>query len=49
MVDRTDTAYKFDPETETLAGTYTELNTPYTYSDMTGYGLSVANPDIPIE
>ncbi|TPV97222.1 MAG: hypothetical protein B7733_00570 [Myxococcales bacterium FL481] len=49
MVDRTDTAYKFDPESETLAGKYQELSMPYTYSDMTGYGLSVANPNIPIE
>ncbi|TPV94740.1 MAG: hypothetical protein B7733_13595 [Myxococcales bacterium FL481] len=49
MVNRADTAYKFDPEAEELAGTYTGLDNPYTYSDMTGYGLGAANPDIPIE
>ncbi|TPV96973.1 MAG: hypothetical protein B7733_02175 [Myxococcales bacterium FL481] len=49
MVDREKTAFKFDPESEQLAGTYTGLDAPYTYSDMTGYGLGVANPDIPIE
>ncbi|TPV93362.1 MAG: hypothetical protein B7733_20860 [Myxococcales bacterium FL481] len=49
MVDRHQTAYKFNPEAEELAGKYERLSEPYTYSDMTGYGLGVVNPDIPIE
>ena len=38
-------AYKMDPDTLTIALTFTALNGPYTYSDMTGSGLNlVVNP-----
>ncbi|MEM9459765.1 MAG: hypothetical protein AAGF11_36650 [Myxococcota bacterium] len=46
VVDRAaEQAYKVDPETYGVELTVTGLVDPYTYSDMTGFGLSlVTNP-----
>ncbi|MCB9753110.1 MAG: hypothetical protein H6713_24405 [Myxococcales bacterium] len=44
LVDMTDSAWRIDPDTLQY-DVYTGLNQPYTYSDMTGWGLTnVANP-----
>lgn len=42
MVDQTDSAFKIDPDTGTWER-YQGLTGPYTYSDMTGWGLSLVN------
>ncbi|MCX4246388.1 Vgb family protein [Paraliomyxa miuraensis] len=42
MVDQTDSAWKIDPDTGTWER-YQGLTGPYTYSDMTGWGLSLVN------
>lgn len=48
VVDRgASTAYKVDPDSETVSATVGGLVMPYTYSDMTGAGLDlVVNPGI---
>ena len=43
LVDMADTAYRIDPDTLDYQ-TYSELDFPYTYSDMTGWGLSIVAP-----
>jgi hypothetical protein len=42
MVDQTDSAFKIDPATGTWER-YQGLTGPYTYSDMTGWGLSLVS------
>lgn len=42
MVDQTDSAFKIDPATQTWQQ-YQGLTGPYTYSDMTGWGLSLVS------
>ena len=42
MIDQTDSAFKIDPDTGTWEQ-YQGLTGPYTYSDMTGWGLSLVN------
>lgn len=42
MVDQTDSAFKIDPDTGTWER-YQGLTGPYTYSDMTGWGLSLVS------
>lgn len=42
MVDETDSAWKIDPSTGTWER-YQGLTGPYTYSDMTGWGLSLVS------
>jgi hypothetical protein len=42
MVDQTDSAFKIDPTTGTWER-YQGLTGPYTYSDMTGWGLSLVS------
>ncbi len=39
VVDMGSSAFKVDPDTQTFE-VYNQLNGPYTYSDMTGWGLS---------
>ncbi|MBX7079926.1 MAG: hypothetical protein K1X88_12100 [Nannocystaceae bacterium] len=39
LVDMTQTAWRIDPDTLAFES-YDELDSPYTYSDMTGWGLS---------
>jgi streptogramin lyase len=48
VVDRgASTAYRVDPDTQTVDATVTGLVDPYTYSDMTGAGLDVVvNPPV---
>jgi hypothetical protein len=48
VVDRgANTAYRVDPDTQSVDATVTGLVDPYTYSDMTGAGLDVVvNPDV---
>lgn len=43
MVDQTSSAYRIDPETKQWQ-VYSGLNAPYTYSDMTGWGLKNVTP-----
>jgi hypothetical protein len=44
LVDMTNSAFRIDPQTHQFV-TYAGLTGPYTYSDMTGFGLaSVSNP-----
>ena len=43
LVDMTDSAWRIDPETLEY-DVYTGLDSPYTYSDMTGWGLSNVTP-----
>jgi streptogramin lyase len=43
LVDMTQSAWRIDPET-LLYEVYTGLDMPYTYSDMTGWGLSNVTP-----
>ncbi len=43
MVDQTSSAYRIDPETKQWQ-VYSGLNAPYTYSDMTGWGLKNTLP-----
>lgn len=45
VVDQGTSAFRIDPDTQTI-DTFTGLVGPYTYSDMTGWGLnSVTNPE----
>ena len=45
VVDQGTSAFRIDPATQTF-DTFTGLVGPYTYSDMTGWGLSsVSNPE----
>jgi len=46
FVDMQNSAFRVDTELETWEA-YTGLNSPYTYSDMTGWGLSLAAGGIP--
>ncbi|MCA9696374.1 MAG: hypothetical protein KC431_02530, partial [Myxococcales bacterium] len=43
MVDQTSSAYRIDPLTKQFQ-VYSGLNAPYTYSDMTGWGLKNVTP-----
>jgi streptogramin lyase len=45
IVDQGTSAFRYDPAAGTF-DTFTGLTGPYTYSDMTGWGLSsVSNPE----
>jgi hypothetical protein len=46
FVDMQTSAWKIDTEAETWES-YSGLNSPYTYSDMTGWGLNLASGGIP--
>jgi hypothetical protein len=46
FVDMQTSAWKIDTEAETWES-YAGLNSPYTYSDMTGWGLNLASGGIP--
>ncbi len=43
MIDQTSSAYRINPETKQWQ-VYSGLNAPYTYSDMTGWGLKNSVP-----